>query len=120
MCAPGPAHRSRLREAAIDVLRRNDRGGTTIPSATLYPHQWNWDSAFATMGWAHIDPGRGLTELERLVAGAWPDGMVPHIIFNTEATGYEPGPRWWGTEGRAGGDRPRCRPIDEGRAVSDA
>jgi hypothetical protein len=33
------------RQQAIEILRRNDPGGYTVPTATgLYPAQWNWDS----------------------------------------------------------------------------
>ena len=45
------------------------RGPYTLPSRTTYPHQWNWDSALAALGWAELDPARAWTELESL-AGA--------------------------------------------------
>lgn len=86
-----------LRQDAVDLLRANDRGGVTLPSPDLYPHQWCWDSAFCAMGWATFDPPRALTELERLLKGAWPSGMVPHIQFDPAVEGYEPGPGWWRT-----------------------
>ena len=28
-------------EEAKRILRANDRGGYTVPTARLYPHQWN-------------------------------------------------------------------------------
>lgn len=31
------------------LLQDNDRDGVTVPSPELYPHQWNWDSAFAAL-----------------------------------------------------------------------
>jgi hypothetical protein len=40
------------------VLRGNDSGRYTLPSRSTYPHQWNWDSALAALGWAELDPGR--------------------------------------------------------------
>ncbi len=43
-----------LDEQARDILRANDRGGYTIPTAGLYPYQWNWDSAFAAWGFCHL------------------------------------------------------------------
>jgi len=43
---------SDLKAAATNVLRANDSGRYTLPSRTLYPHQWNWDSALASLGWA--------------------------------------------------------------------
>jgi hypothetical protein len=86
---------------AAEVLRRNDRGGSTIPSPTLYPHQWAWDSGFAAIGWARIDVDRAVAELESLLAGQWDDGRVPHIVFDPAATDYFPGPAFWGRAGAA-------------------
>ncbi len=40
-----------LIDRATAVLRANDRGRYTVPAGHLYPHQWAWDSAFATIGW---------------------------------------------------------------------
>jgi len=94
-----------LRARAEAVLRANDRGGYTVPAPTLYPHQWNWDSAFCAIGWAHLDPRRAARELELLLRGQWDDGMIPHIVFNPEAEHYEPGPRAWQTEGAPGAPR---------------
>ncbi|NJS36425.1 MAG: hypothetical protein HC765_08330 [Brachymonas sp.] len=34
-----------LKERAIQTLIDNDRGGYTIPTAGLYPFQWNWTRA---------------------------------------------------------------------------
>jgi glycogen debranching enzyme len=79
------------------VLRANDKGHYTIPSPKLYPHQWAWDSAFAAIGWAHIDPTRGWLELDTLMAGQWDDGRVPHIYFHVLSDDYFPGPEFWQT-----------------------
>lgn len=87
-----------LRRCAADLLRANDRGGYTIPSARLYPHQWAWDSAFAAIGWLHLDPARALKELETLLAGQWEDGRIPHISFHIPSADYFPGPASWGKE----------------------
>jgi hypothetical protein len=84
-----------LRDAAIDVLRRNDLGGWTKPAPRLYPHQWSWDSAFIALGLAHHDLDRALRELESLFEAQWTDGRVPHIVFNPNAHDYFPGPEWW-------------------------
>ena len=102
MSAAGEA---RLRQDARAVLSANDRGGYTVPTARLYPFQWNWDSTFVAMGFATWDCDRALTELERLVEGQWPDGMIPHIVFHRPSETYFPGPDVWGTGGRirAGG-----------------
>ncbi len=60
-----------LNEQAIEVLRKNDRGGFTIPTARLYPYQWNWDSAFVALGFATFDRARAWRELGLLVEGRW-------------------------------------------------
>ena len=84
-----------LDQEARDILTRNDRGGYTVPTAGLYPYQWNWDSAFAALGFAEYDLGRAWAELETLFAGQWEDGMVPHILFHQIDPGYFPGPDVW-------------------------
>jgi glucosylglycerate hydrolase len=70
-----------LRDQAAAILRGNDQGRWTKAAPRLYPHQWSWDSAFIAIGWAHVDLGRALTELEQLFAAQWATGMVPHIVF---------------------------------------
>jgi len=85
-----------LDEQARQILRANDRGGYTIPTAGLYPYQWNWDSAFAAWGFSTFDIDRAWTELETLFSGQWGTGMVPHIIFHRQDPGYFPGPDVWG------------------------
>src|SRR5690349_4435740 len=91
-----------LRGPATEILRANDRGGSTVPSPRLYPHQWNWDSAFCAIGWLHIDPARAAEELDRLARGQWGRGLIPHILFNPKADNYEPSPEVWETEGAEG------------------
>lgn len=88
------------RDEAVDVLRENRHDGYTIPSATLYPYQWNWDSAFVAIGLAHADPEAAKRELRTLLDATWPNGMVPQIAFWADAEGYFPGPDEWdaGTE----------------------
>lgn len=86
-----------LDEAAVAILRANDRGGFTVPTARLYPYQWNWDSAFAALGFATFDIDRAWTEIETLFEGQWEDGMLPHIVFRREDPDYFPGPSVWGT-----------------------
>jgi len=85
-----------LRRRAEEVLQGNDVGGTyTRPSPRLYPHQWNWDSAFAALGWARMDWNRAIREIETLLRGQWSNGMVPHIRYNPDVVDYAPGPEWW-------------------------
>jgi Glycosyl hydrolase family 63 C-terminal domain len=104
-----------LHTTAENVLRGNDNGGYTVPSRATYPHQWNWDSALAALGWAELDPSRAWTELETLAGARDRRGMIPHIAFHTRVPDrlngrlrglltmvarpyarYLPGPRWWG------------------------
>ena len=78
------------------VLAGNWAQGYTRPARGLYPHQWNWDSAFIAIGYANYDPERGREELRHLFAGQWPSGMVPHIVFNPRHLGgYFPEPDFW-------------------------
>ncbi len=69
-------------EEAIKVIINNDRGGFTIPTNRLYPHQWNWDSAFTALGISLFDKTRSWQELIMLINAQWRDGMIPHIIFH--------------------------------------
>jgi mannosylglycerate hydrolase len=101
---------SRVMAAATDVLRANDTGRYTLPSRTIYPHQWNWDSALAALGWAELDPARAWTELESLAGARDASGMIPHIAFRSGVlprlkARYLPGPRWWGRRTSADGRR---------------
>jgi hypothetical protein len=84
-----------LHGAALEVLHSNDLGDWTRPAPRLYPHQWSWDSAFISIGLAHVDLDRAMRELESLFAAQWSDGRVPHIVFNPNARDYFPGPEWW-------------------------
>ena len=87
--------RARLIEQAHALLAANDMGPFVRPGKELYPHQWNWDSAFIALGLAHVDPERGRAEVRSLLRGQWSDGMVPHIVFHIPAPDYSPGPELW-------------------------
>jgi len=86
----------KLDAEARQILSTNDKGNYTIPTAGLYPYQWNWDSAFAAFGFAQYDVQRAWTEIETLLSAQWDNGMVPHIVFHQEDEGYFPGPAVWG------------------------
>ena len=99
--------RAVLRDRAAAVLRGNDAGGWTRASPVLYPHQWSWDSGFIAIGWAHLDVGRAMTELESLFAAQWATGMVPHLVFRAgPGHPYFPGPQWWDTSVSAAAPAP--------------
>ena len=88
----------KLDRQARRILRQNDRGGYTVPTAGLYPYQWNWDSCFAAWGFSSFDVKRAWFEIHTLFTGQWDTGMVPHIIFHKRADGYFPGPDVWGVD----------------------
>jgi hypothetical protein len=85
---------------AAEVLRTNDMGGWTKAAPLLYPHQWSWDSAFVSIGWAQVDVRRAMTEQQRLFEAQWRNGMVPQIVFNPLAApeSYFPDPARWAVE----------------------
>lgn len=85
-----------LEAAAMAVLRTNDAGGWTVPSRTQYPHQWNWDSAFISLGLATFDWDRAVVEIESMLAARWREGMVPHVRYDpAHVADYFPGPDRW-------------------------
>ncbi len=86
-----------LKKDAIAVLKENDMGSATKPAPRLYPHQWNWDSAFIAIGLSHVDEERAQKEILSLMRGQWSNGMIPHIIFNSSYVDYHPGPAFWDT-----------------------
>ncbi|MFJ9818329.1 MGH1-like glycoside hydrolase domain-containing protein [Streptomyces sp. NPDC101151] len=102
-----PAAVTSLHIRAAEVLEANWTGASTVPSRSLYPHQWSWDSAFIAIGLRHLSPLRAQTELETLLAAQWGDGRVPHIVFNASVPldAYFPSPDFWrsSTAGRAAG-----------------
>jgi glycogen debranching enzyme len=97
-------HDSNTEKLAIEVLKMNWREGYTIPSARLYPFQWNWDSGFIALGLAYIDPKQAMEEIRFMYKGQWENGMLPHINFHQHNDKYFPGPLEWGTEQATGKD----------------
>jgi len=92
-----PVTADELDQRAREILLRNDRGTYTVPNGRVYPFQWNWDSAFASLGFAAFDLDRAWREIESLFEGQWEDGFLPHIIFWKGDAGYFPGPAVWAT-----------------------
>ena len=95
-----------LTEQARSILQSNDRGGYTLPTAGLYPFQWNWDASVNALGWMTFDAPRAWEELRWLFKGQWRggpnDGFVAQINFHEESDTYFPGPGEWGTDGAPG------------------
>jgi Mannosylglycerate hydrolase MGH1-like glycoside hydrolase domain len=100
----GEGERRALLHSALALLDANWEGSSTLPSPTLYPHQWSWDTGFIAIGRSWADQQRAQAELESLFAAQWTNGMVPHIVFNpaVPADAYFPGPEFWDA-GRADG-----------------
>jgi len=89
-------------KAARAVLEANRVAGKgfTMPSASLYPHQWNWDSGFIAVGYSQYDPEKAMAELTSLFSAQWKNGMLPHIVFDENRLGtYFPEPDFWQTRG---------------------
>ncbi|MET8833269.1 hypothetical protein ABZV78_05055 [Micromonospora sp. NPDC004540] len=104
---------ARLRRLALATLDANWEHDHTVPSRTLYPHQWSWDSAFIAVGLAHARPDRAWRELRTLFAAQWADGRVPHIVFNPalRVGAYFPGPEFWDSARADGAPAPATSGI---------
>ena len=84
---------STLLKKAQAVLESNRQAGRyTIPCKGLYPFQWNWDSGFIALGYAHFNFDAALSELNTLLKGQWSNGFIPHIVFQKPSSSYFPGP----------------------------
>ncbi|MFC6017900.1 hypothetical protein ACFP2T_16995 [Plantactinospora solaniradicis] len=94
-----------LWRGATTILSANWTGTHTVPSRTLYPHQWSWDAGFVSIGLAHTAPERAWRDLRSLFEAQWPDGRVPHIVFDPGVTerDYFPGPTFWASGVGPGG-----------------
>lgn len=81
-----------LSKRAIKVLKKNWQGSFSIPCKGLYPFQWNWDSGFIAIGFAHFDMDKAKKEISTLLDAQWGNGFIPHIVFHNESDTYFPGP----------------------------
>jgi hypothetical protein len=84
-----------LVDQAAAILSANHRNGYTIPSARLYPFQWNWDAGFHALGWMYINEEKAYDEIISMFKGQWKNGMLPHIVFHEQNDAYFPGPAEW-------------------------
>jgi Glycosyl hydrolase family 63 C-terminal domain len=86
-----------LWQLAVTTLDHNWRHQHTVPSRTLYPHQWSWDAGFIAVGLARVAPERAWRDLRSLFSAQWSDGRVPHIVFDSTGRSdrYFPGPDFW-------------------------
>ncbi len=85
-----------LIQTAKTVLNNNfnEDKGFTIPCEGLYPFQWNWDSGFIAIGFAHYDAVKAKREIEALLSAQWENGFLPHIVFHNDSDTYFPGPEF--------------------------
>jgi hypothetical protein len=94
---PSKDERDELVRRARAVLDANWRGESTVPSTSLYPHQWSWDAAFIAIGRSRVEQERAQLELESMLKAQWSTGMLPHIKFDPMVPddAYFPGPGFW-------------------------
>jgi hypothetical protein len=69
----------------------SDERGFCVPNPSVYPHLWLWDSCFHAIIWACLDDERASRELDAVLAGQLPDGLVPHMRY-----GGQPPDTWLG------------------------
>lgn len=94
---------AKLVNRAKEVLLANRKNGFTIPTANLYPFQWNWDSGFISLGYQHFELDFALEELATLFSGQWQNGMIPHILFHSEnEDSYFPNHPFWDSQRNPG------------------
>ena len=88
-----PPSDSLLLDQAQQILMSNRQaGGYTIPCQGLYPFQWNWDSGFIALGYAHFNIEAAVSEIKTLLDAQWSNGFIPHIVFQQPSDTYFPGP----------------------------
>lgn len=85
-----------------DNLHEADGKLFVMPSGSLYPAAWGWDTPQIAEGLYADQPDTALRLLEDYLSYQWPDGMVPHIVFpgighgeKFDATAYFPPPHVW-------------------------
>jgi len=66
--------------ALLEAHWDNDRGWS-VPNPNVYPHLWLWDSCFHAIIWGTLGDRRALTELDAVLQGQLPEGMVPHMRY---------------------------------------
>lgn len=82
---PGNIGFRKYLKPAKRILDGNWRDCYTKLSTRPYSQQWNWDSCFIAIGYAHYDEERAQKEMGSLLRAQWPNGMVPQIIFEPRA-----------------------------------
>lgn len=82
-----------VRARVHDLMQAHWRDdlGYCVPNPDTYPHLWLWDSCLHAVIWAYLGDGRAAQELESVLRGQLPGGLVPHMRF-----GAEPADTWLG------------------------
>lgn len=96
-----PVDPATIRAGARAVLEAawRDGPGYTVPSATVYPFQWLWDSCFHAVTWAVLGEGeRARRELAHLFRTQTPLGFVPHVDYEHDPTFHA---SFWGRPGQS-------------------
>ncbi len=89
-----------LKEEFISLMKSNQRKidcfRYTIPSSSVYPFQWFWDSCFHAVIYTRLDDLKyAKDEIRSLLASQWENGMIPHIIYWENSTKFQVE---WGTD----------------------
>jgi glycogen debranching enzyme len=61
----------------------------TVPSSTVYPYQWLWDSCFHAIIYTHFDIDYAKDEIRSILNGQWKKGMIPHMIYWRKTKKYK-------------------------------
>src|SRR6266508_4368064 len=69
-----------LARKAVAVLDENWMGHATRASASLYPHQWSWDSACIAFDYSGCEQERSEAELPWLFAGQGAKGFLHELM----------------------------------------
>jgi len=75
-----------LENQYINILKKNQRTTNgfryTVPSSSIYPNQWLWDSCFHAiiyLSFGEFDYAKD--EIRALLHAQWKNGMIPHVIY---------------------------------------
>jgi glycogen debranching enzyme len=90
----------KLRDNYLAILKSNQRTTKgfryTVPSSSVYPYQWLWDSCFHAIIYTHFDIKYAQDEIRALLDGQWENGMLPHMIYWTKVKKHNVD---WGVKG---------------------
>ncbi|WP_334142092.1 MGH1-like glycoside hydrolase domain-containing protein [Rhabdothermincola sp.] len=80
---PAPGQLDRQARAVLERHWHVD--GFCVPHASVYPHQWLWDSCFHAIVWCHLgEHQRAVTELRNVFRHQHDSGFVPHVQYGED------------------------------------